>query len=135
MANFTITFKIFNESDSRPTPIYKVEVATGLIGVPLVPSIDGDLLLIERKPVPGGFNDVFYGIVKAADFEAFGKGEPFEGQSLYRAHAWNLIFYNLEQMRESIDLMKAQIRGLSEDAVLLSREQRLRSDTYVSPSF
>jgi hypothetical protein len=137
MANFTISFKIFNEADERPTPVYRVEVTTGMIGAPRYSggAIDQDLLLIERKSTLDGYVDEFYGIVKAADFEAFQKGSPADGQTLYRAHAWNLIFYNIDTMRESLDLMKAQVKSLAEDAFILSRLESSRFETFVSPEF
>jgi hypothetical protein len=137
MANFTISFEIFNESDARPTPVYRVAVTTGMFGSPQYSGggIDQDLLLIERKSTLDGYIDEFYGIVKAADFEAFQKGSPAEGQTLYRAHAWNLVFYNLQVMQESIDLMKAQVKDLAEDAFILSRSDSRRYETFISPSF
>jgi hypothetical protein len=137
MANFTISFETFNESDARPTPIYRVTVTTGMFGSPQYSggSIDEDLLLIERKSTLDGYIDEFYGIIKAADFQAFQKGSPAEGQTLYRAHAWNLVFYNLQVMQESIDLMKAQVKDLAEDAFILSQVESRRYDTFISPSF
>jgi hypothetical protein len=137
MANFTISFETFNESDARPTPIYRVTVTTGMFGSPQYSggSIDEDLLLIERKSTLDGYIDEFYGIIKAADFQAFQKGSPAEGQTLYRAHAWNLVFYNLQVMQESIDLMKAQVKDLAEDAFILSQVENRRYDTFISPSF
>lgn len=137
MANFTINFTISNEGDARPTPIYRVDVVTGTVGNPLYAntSFDQDILLVERKSTADGYIDEFYGIVKAADFAGFQKGSPAEGQALYRAHAWTLVFYNLDTMRESLDLMRAQVKDLAEDVRILAKFEARRTETYISPAF
>ena len=137
MAKFTINFTISNEGDARPTPVYRVDIVTGTVGAPLyaTTSFDQDILLIERKSTPGGYVDEFYGIVKVADFAAFQPGSPGEGQVLYRAHAWTLVFYNLETMKESLNLMRAQVKDLAEDVRILSKFEAQRSETYISPEF
>jgi hypothetical protein len=137
MANFTINFTISNEGDARPTPIYRVGIVTGTVGTPLYAntSFDQDILLIERKSTTDGYVDEFYGIVKAGDFAAFQRGGPAEGQVLYRAHAWTLVFYNLETMQESLALMRAQVKDLAEDVRILSKFEAQRTETYISPAF
>ena len=134
MEQLSITFIIDTIRGDNQDPYYRVQIGTGLVGS--VPTyVDGDLLLIERKNTGDGFLDVFYGIVKAVDFAAFRKASPSTGQNMYRAHNWNLVFYNQKTMDEAIALMQQQIDILSEDVTILQDTNNKRSITHLSPSF
>lgn len=134
MAQLTINFVVNTVREYNQDPYYRVEIGTGLLGN--TPSyIDGDLMLIERKPTEGGYVDVFYGIIKAVDFAAFRKASPNTGQNMYRVHNWNLVFYNQKTMDEAIALMKQQVDILSEDITVLQNTNNKRSITHISPSF
>lgn len=134
MAQLTINFVISTVREHNQDPYYRVEVATGLLGA-APPYVDGDLLLIERKPAGSELLDVFYGIVKAVDFAAFRKASPSVGQNMYRVHNWSLVFYNQKTMDEAITLMKQQVDILSEGITVLQNTHNKRSITHLSPSF
>ena len=134
MAQLSINFITDTVRAENQDPYYRVQIGTGLVGT--TPTyIDGDLLLIERKNTGDGFLDVFYGIVKAVDFAAFRKASPSTGQTMYRVHNWNLVFYNKTTMDEAIALMQQQVDILSEDLTILQNTNNRRSVTHLSPSF
>lgn len=133
MAQMTINFSIDSAREANQDPYYRVQVSTSLLGSHTY--VDGDLLLIERKSSPEGDVDVFYGIVKALDFSTLRKASPNPGQTMYRAHAWTLVFYNQKTMEEAIDLMKAQIDVLADDVALYVKSMNPRTQTYMSRNF
>lgn len=134
MANLSINFVITTVREDNQDPFYRVAVSTAVVGS--APSyIDGNLLLIERKQTLDGPLDVFYGIVKAVDFQYFRKAEPNPTQSMYRSNVWNLVFYSQQTMDEAIALMNSQIDILSEDITIMTRTTNRRSVTHMSPAF
>lgn len=134
MAQFTINFSIDSAREGNQDPYYRVQILTGLMGSPPA-SVDGDLLLIERKSSASGQIDVFYGIVKAVDFSSIRKASPYPGQTMYRAHSWSLVFYNQKTMEEAIALMKAQIDVLAQDVDVYVKSINPRTETYISKNF
>lgn len=133
MSNLSINFITSVVRESNQDPYYRVQITTGLTGTSGL--ADGNLLLIKRKKTLDGEVDVFYGIVKAVDFNVFRKASPNIGQEFYRAHTWNLVFYNNETLESSIELMKNQIDILAEDIGILTKYNNQRSVTHTSPSF
>lgn len=133
MSNITANFIISAVRESNQDPYYRVQITTGLIGTSS--TADGNLLLIKRKKTLDGEVDVFYGIVKAVDFATFRKASPNSGQDFYRAHTWNLVFYNQETMDSAIALIKNQIDILAEDISILTKYNNQRSESHISPSF
>ena len=135
MGQFAINFVINTARADNQDPYYRVEVSTSILEDNYANSIDGDLLLIERKKTADGYLDVFYGIVKGVDFAAFRKVSPNSGQNMYRTRNWTLVFYNQKTMDEAIALMQQQIDILAEDVTLLRRAANKRSQTHLSPNF
>lgn len=135
MANLSINFVITTVREQNQDPFYRVAVTTGVVGSSAPSFVDGNLLLIERKQTLDGPLDVFYGIVKAVDFQYFRKAEPNDTQNMYRSNSWNLVFYSQKTMDEAIALMNAQIDILSEDIAIVNKTNNRRSVTHMSPSF
>jgi hypothetical protein len=133
MSNLTINFITSVVRESNQDPYYRVEISTGLTNTTSV--ADGNLLLIKRKKTLDGEVDVFYGIVKAVDFATFRKASPNPGQDFYRAHSWNLVFYNQDTLDSALALIKTQIDILAEDLSILTKYTNKRSTTHISPFF
>jgi hypothetical protein len=133
MAQFQINFKIESVREGNQDPYYRVTLTTGILGSSGI--VDGALLIVERKSLPDGNVDVFYGIAKAADFTNLRKGSPNPGQTFYRTHAWNLVFYNQRTMDDALALMKSQVDILAEDVTIYTRATNNRSETHLSSEF
>ena len=134
MGQLSINFIVESVREANQDPCYRVVISTGLSGS--TPAfVDGDLLVIERKSLPEGSIDVFYGVAKASDFVNLRKASPNPGQTMYRVHGWTLMFYNQRTMDEALALMKSQIDILSEDISIYSKATSSRSETHFSPEF
>jgi len=132
VSNLTINFVTSVVRESNQDPYYRVKITTSLIDGSFE-TADSNLLLIKRKKTLDGEVDVFYGIVKAVDFMTFRKASPNVGQDFYRAHTWNLVFYNQETLKSSIALMKDQVNILAEDIAILTKYNKERSESHISP--
>jgi len=127
---FKINFAV-KPVNSYP-PAFQLQVSTE---GPIDELTDSDILIIKRLGNPSESEDqrdVFFGIAKAVDFKALRKKTPFEGQNLYRAHNWTLIFYSEQTMNESISLMKQQVDILAAEVKGLRSADRNRSESHIS---